>query len=547
MSLRVSRPIAVDDFAADGGLTALFAQTPVAMAVLEGRELRYSFANPKYQQIIGGRDPVGRRLIEMFPELAGSPIEAVIVGVYDTLVPFSATDLHIRFDSQGTGEIDNYYDLAYQPLLGTDGVMHSVLVVAVDVTERRAASEHERRIVATEAKRMEAEAGLAQIEEVFRQAPSFLAVYRGPHHVFAMANDAYYQLVGRGRDIIGKPLLEALPEVVGQGFDTLLDAVLESGIPFVARELPVRLARGTGMVDDDRVVSLTYLPLCDQHGTRVGVIAHGTDVTDSVLARREVERLLLDSERARTSADESAARADSARVEAEAANSAKAEFLAVMSHELRTPLNAIGGYAELLEMGIRGAMNDEQRQDLHRIQQSQRHLLGLIDQVLSHVRAGVAAVTYDAEDVNAASALSEAEALIEPQMRMQGVSYVVTPCDPTMMARADASKLQQILLNLLGNAIKFTPRGGQLTATCSLRDGVVSFSIADTGIGIAPDKLATIFEPFVQIDSSLTRAHPGVGLGLAISRDLARAMKGDLSVESTLGMGSRFTLTLPAA
>lgn len=232
MSVRVSRPIAFSDFPANGGLPAVFAQTPVAMAVLEGRELRYSFANPKYQQIIGGRDPVGLRLIEMFPELAGSPIEAVIEGVYDTLVPFSATDLHIRFDSQGTGEIDNYYDLAYQPLLGTDGVMHSVLVVAVDVTERRAASERERRIVATEAKRMEAEAGLAQIEEVFRQAPSFLAVYRGPHHVFAMANDAYYQLVGRGRDIIGKPLLEALPEFVGQGFDTLLDAVLESGIPF---------------------------------------------------------------------------------------------------------------------------------------------------------------------------------------------------------------------------------------------------------------------------------------------------------------------------
>ena len=547
MSIRVSRPIAFDEFSADGGLTALFAQTPVAMAVLEGRELRYSFANPKYQQIIGGRDPAGRRLIEMFPDLAGSPIEGVIQGVYDTREPFSATDLLIRFDSQGTGEIDNYYDLAYHPLIGTDGVMRSVLVVAVDVTERRTAAQQERRMAATEAKRVEAEAGLAQIEEVFRQAPSFLAVYRGPQHVFAMANEAYYQLVGRGRDIIGKPLLEALPEVVGQGFDTLLDAVLESGNPFVAREIPVRLERRTGKAHDDRVVSLTYLPLCDQHGTRVGVIAHGTDVTDYVLARREVERLLGDSERARTSSDQSAARAEAARTEAEAANRAKAEFLAVMSHELRTPLNAIGGYAELLEMGIRGAMNEEQREDLHRIQQSQRHLLGLIDQVLSHARAGVATVTYDAEDVDAASALAAAEALVRPQMMLHGLTYNVTPCVPPPTARGDSAKLQQILLNLMGNAIKFTPRGGQIRVVCSARDGMVSFCIADTGIGIAADKLASIFEPFVQIDSSLTRVHSGVGLGLAISRDLARAMKGDLSVESTLGLGSRFTLTLPAA
>ena len=116
-----------------------------------------------------------------------------------------------------------------------------------------------------------------------------------------------------------------------------------------------------------------------------------------------------------------------------------------------------------------------------------------------------------------------------------------------MRARADAPKLQQILLNLLSNAIKFTRAGGEITGSCEVHERFVTLSIADTGIGIAADKLATIFDPFVQIDASLTRANSGVGLGLAISRDLARAMDGDLTVESAPGAGSRFILTLPAA
>lgn len=521
------------NFNTDAGLTAIFAQTPVAMAVLEGHELRYTFANPKYRQIIGGRNPVGMRLIEMFPELAGSTIEGVLERVHDTLEPFAATDLLIRFDSQGAGDIDNYYDLAYHPLLNAEGGVRGVLVVAVDVTERRAAHELERQIAATEAVRAEAEAGLVLIAEAFRQAPSFLAVFLGPTHIFALANEAYYQLIGHGRDIIGKPLIEALPEVAGQGFDVLLDNVLATGESFVARELSVRLERSAGSAPDERVVSLTYLPLLDREGNRTGVVAHGTDVTEYVNDREAGERLLAVSELARA--------------DAEAATRAKADFLAVMSHELRTPLNAIGGYAELLEMGIRGEINEEQRDDLRRIQLSQRHLLGLIDQVLNHARVGTSSIRYDRSEIDAAAAMAAAEALVAPQIRAHSLRFVIGQCMVPVRARADAPKLQQILLNLLSNAIKFTRAGGEITGRCAVHEGFVTLSIADTGIGIAADKLATIFDPFVQIDPSLTRANSGVGLGLAISRDLARAMDGDLTVESALGVGSRFTLTLPAA
>jgi len=149
--------------------------------------------------------------------------------------------------------------------------------------------------------------------------------------------------------------------------------------------------------------------------------------------------------------------------------------------------------------------------------------------------------------VRVAEALAAAEALIVPQVRSRGLAYSFGTCDPALAVRADREKLQQVLLNLLTNAIKFTNAGGEITVSCAKLGKRVAVSVADTGVGIPKDKLAAIFEPFVQVDSRLTRAQEGVGLGLAISRDLARGMGGELTAESVEGVGSTFTLTLPRA
>ncbi len=255
-----------------------------------------------------------------------------------------------------------------------------------------------------------------------------------------------------------------------------------------------------------------------------------------------------DAERERARAD-----AEAARAEAEAANRSKVQFLATMSHELRTPLNAIGGYAELMAMGIRGPVTEAQFGDLSRIQASQRHLLSLINQVLAYAKLEAGTERYVLAEVPVRDACAAAEGLVAPQARARGLALAVGACAPEVAVRADPEKLRQILVNLLSNAVKFTDRGGRVDVAwelaCGDDDGAASVRIVvrDTGVGIPADKLAAVFEPFVQVGADVTRAREGTGLGLAISRDLARGMGGDLTVESAPGAGSVFTLMLPAA
>jgi len=239
--------------------------------------------------------------------------------------------------------------------------------------------------------------------------------------------------------------------------------------------------------------------------------------------------------------------AERAQSDAEAASRAKSEFLAVMSQELRTPLNAIGGYAELLEMGVRGPISAQQREDLRRIQLSQRHLLALINEVLNYTSLEQGTTRFNFTTVGVRDALVEAEGVIAPQVRAKVLFLSLGDVRRDLVVTADVEKVREILTNLLSNAVKFTGAGGRIDVTCDATRTEVRIRVRDTGIGIPADKLEVIFEPFVQVRADLTRTVEGAGLGLAISRALARGQGGDLAVESVVGSGSTFTLTLPRA
>ena len=227
------------------------------------------------------------------------------------------------------------------------------------------------------------------------------------------------------------------------------------------------------------------------------------------------------------------------------ADRAKTDFLATMSHELRTPLNAIAGYAELLELGMRGPITEQQREAIKRIRRSEQHLLGIVNDILMFAKTETGRLPLDFETTTVISAIGTARFLVQPLLDANEITLKQDECADAIAVVADKDRLNQILVNLLSNAVKFSPAGGEVRIRCEAKDPLVAIHVEDDGHGIALDKQEEIFEPFVQLSSGLTRTAEGSGLGLSISRELARLMGGDVTVESAPGEGSTFTLTLP--
>jgi PAS domain S-box-containing protein len=323
-------------------------------------------------------------------------------------------------------------------------------------------------------------------------------------------------------------------EIIGQHFSVFYpQEAVATGHP--QRELEIAAAEGRFEEEGWRVkkdgsqfwASVVITAVRDETGALVGFAKVTRDLTE----RRNAELK---------------AKEDARRVAvSETANVAKSTFLTAMSHELRTPLNAIGGYTELLTLGLGGPTTPEQLDYLERIRRSQQHLLGIISDLLNFSRIEAGTLTYDIRHLSLKEVIEGVVPLIEPQAEAKAIVLKTDTTSRDCLVLGDRAKVDQILLNLLSNAIKFTESTGTVTVRCKESGNTASIEVVDTGVGIPPNKLEAIFEPFVQLGRSLSSAHEGTGLGLAISRELARAMKGNLTVSSKRGSGSTFTLTLP--
>ena len=349
------------------------------------------------------------------------------------------------------------------------------------------------------------------------------------------ANRSARELFGAdGKTVIGRGWAEAMSAAV-EGLDRrLLHESVGAAVP-VVHELRAR----------DRWFRVVLDPIASAGRHRGALVAVVSEISERKRAERE-RTMLLES-------------AEAARSEAEAANQAKSDFLATMSHEIRTPINAILGYAQILDMGIPGSISDEQRTHLDRLRASANHLLGLVNEVLDLAKVESGRMRVDSERGRLDDALEAALALTRPLASARGISLVDESAGHGSLAYiGDAGRVRQILVNLLSNAVKFTEPGGRVSVECESTERPgdeevpagepwVAVHVVDTGIGIDSGHIARIFEPFVQGEMGRTRRRGGTGLGLTISRRLARLMGGEITTRSEPGKGSRFSLWLPAA
>jgi len=513
--------------------------------VVLDRDWCYRFINApaaKLMEPSGDGDPknlLGKNIWTMYPELLGGPFEQNLRRTFERKEP---TNFEAFYPARGEWSSMQCYPLP-------EG---GVAVQWRDISERKHTEE--------------ANHYLARASEIlnrsldYRDTLNDLAELVVPELAdwcavaIADENGELQQLavahIDRDKVRLGRELNERYPP--RPDGPTGPYTVMQTGKPELYNDISDEMLVA-GAVDEEHLRILREVGLKSAMSVPLRVVDHPIGVLTLVSAESGRRYNEADLSLAMELAHRAAIAVENARLHAEAveawrmaedANRAKTQFLATMSHELRTPLNAISGYTSLLRLGVKGPVSQEQEEYLARIERSGRHLLSLIQDVLSFAKLEAGRVEVTVDDVPVYPILVEMESLTLPQMRDAKLNLVVDTCDPGLEVRADVERLRQILLNLFSNAIKFTPEGGTVSLTCVTDDTRAYLSVADTGPGIPADKLEAIFEPFVQLQRHAAGSQAGTGLGLSISRDLAHAMNGDLLVESEVGRGSKFTVVL---
>ena len=464
-------------------------------------DYRFLEINPAFEQLTG---------IPADQALLGKPISQLVPNIEERWfqlygnVALSGESVRIIEGSEAMGR---WFDVNAFRVGGESS--KKVAVLFNNITESKQAELERERLL----KQLKTER--SKLAYLFTKAPAFVATLQGPDHIFELTNPAYLQLIGH-RNVIGKSVREALPEIEGQGFFKLLDNVFQTGEAFTGRELPVHLQREPNTALENRFVDFVYQPIFGADGFVSGIFAHGFDITEQVQARRD----------------------------AEAANRTKDEFLATLSHELRTPLNAILGWSMLLS----DSRLDEaaQQRAVVTIQRNARIQSQLIDDILDVSRIISGKLKLETQPLELISVIEAAVESVLPAAEAKDIRLQRVLDSGSSMISGDSNRLQQIVWNLLSNAVKFTPKGGRVQIRLERVNSHIEIIVSDSGIGISPDIMPFIFDRFRQADSASTRQYGGLGLGLAIVRHLVEMHGGTVEAESNgEGRGSTFTVKLP--
>lgn len=538
----------------------LFDASPNPYMLLDAK-LRYVAANAAYLAVTGSKleEILGRHVVEAFPHDESRPDNEnarLLATSFKNVLRTKQRDvlalIHYRVPTGDGGALeDRFWSATHTPILDANGDVSHILQHTVDVTEVERLKAVAGQSSVPDLAQLEAgilgrarylqATNTTLLEEVdhlrglFEQAPGFICILKGREHVFEIANAAYRKLVG-GRELRGKSVREALPEVEGQGFYELLDRVFETGKPFVGSSMAIALETEAGR-RYDATLDFVYQPIFAD-GAVIGIFVQGNDITDQRQAELERERLA--DERGKLLRAEQAARA-----EAERANSLKDDFLATVSHELRTPLTGILGWMQMLRSGQ--LVPDRHARALETIDRNARALGQLVEDILDVSRIMSGKMQLEVEPVRVMDAVEAAIDAVRPAADARGIRLQST-LDSSALVMGDAGRLQQVVWNLVSNAVKFTPKGGRVQIVVERRESSVTISVLDTGSGIAPEFLPHVFERFRQAEGGSTRQHGGLGLGLAIAKHLVELHGGTITAESLgVGSGALFTVTLPVA
>jgi len=464
--------------------------------------------NDAYAEILGRKHPAS----------LGTAFEKVWYDILEDIMPlvnralagetFFIENLPLRMQRKGYDE-DTWFTFSYSPVLDEAGRTAGFYCACTETTGMVLAERYQR-------------AEQERLQALFQQAPGFVAVLRGPQHVFEVTNPGYAQLTAH-RPLLGRPLNEAMPETVEQGFVALLDEVYRSGKPYVGRAAQVLLEDEPGRPPREAYVDFVYQPLTDRAGRVDGIFVYGYEVTEQQRAQDEVRR----SAQALREADRQ-----------------KDEFLATLAHELRNPLAPIRNAVHLLSQP--GGSDAMRARAVQIVGRQVTHMARLLDDLIDIARITQRRLVLKPEWVRMQGVVDSAIEAATPAAEAKRHTLAASVDQPHKMVHADAVRLAQVLSNLLNNAAKYTDPGGSITLDVRCDGQWICFGVTDTGIGMTAEALENVFAMFAQEQSALERSEGGLGIGLALAKGLVELHGGQIAASSPgPGRGSRFEVRLP--